>query len=86
VSDIGSFEINEASAVVARYTERKLKLSLGSVNMWGGSIAIGHPLGATGTRIAGTLALQLQTSKKKWGIATTCNGGGEAVAVLLERV
>ncbi|HEY9585049.1 MAG TPA: 3-oxoadipyl-CoA thiolase, partial [Candidatus Paceibacterota bacterium] len=53
---------------------------------WGGAIAIGHPLGASGTRIVGALAHQLGALGEKTGIAVACNGGGEAVAVMIERV
>ncbi|OGG45382.1 hypothetical protein A2673_01160 [Candidatus Kaiserbacteria bacterium RIFCSPHIGHO2_01_FULL_50_13] len=86
ISDIGFFEVNEASAVVPIYTAKELRIPRGRLNIWGGSIAIGHPLGATSARITGTLAVQIQKHALRYGIATTCNGGGEAVAVLLERV
>ena len=86
VGDIDLVEINEAFAVVPRYAMNQLGIPREKMNIWGGSIAIGHPLGATGTRIVGQLAYQLRAFNKKRGIAVACNGGGEAVAVLLERV
>ncbi len=85
-ADIDLFEINEAFAVVPIHAMRALTIPHEKVNVWGGSIAIGHPLGATGARIAGSLALQLSFYGKESGVAVACNGGGEAVAVLVERV
>jgi len=86
VSQIDLFEVNEASAVVPIYTMNELDIPPEKMNVWGGSIGLGHPLGATGTRIVGNLALQLKHFNKRFGVAVTCNGGGEAVAVLIERV
>ena len=86
VSNIDLFEINEAFAVVPLYAMRALDIPHDKVNVWGGSIAIGHPLGASGTRIVGQLAHELRHFNKRYGIAVACNGGGEAVAVLLEAV
>ncbi|MDO8520502.1 MAG: thiolase family protein [bacterium] len=86
VDDVDLFEINEAFAVVPLYAMKTLAIPDEKVNVWGGAIAIGHPLGATGTRIVGNLVFQLCTLRKKTGIAVACNGGGEAVAVLIERV
>ncbi|MBI4068019.1 thiolase family protein [Candidatus Kaiserbacteria bacterium] len=85
IDDIDLFEVNEAFAVVPLFAMRWLYIPREKMNVWGGSIAIGHPLGATGTRIVGQLAHQLVALKKKRGVAVACNGGGEAVAVLLER-
>lgn len=86
LGDVDLFEINEAFAVVPLAAMQKLQIPHEKVNVWGGAIAIGHPLGASGTRIVGTLALQLRALGKKRGIAVACNGGGEAVAVLIEAV
>ncbi len=86
LADIDLFEINEAFAVVSLLAMQQLHIPHEKVNIWGGAIAIGHPLGASGTRIVGSLALQLRALGKKRGIAVACNGGGEAVAVLIERV
>ena len=86
IVDIDLFEINEAFAVVSLYAMKALAISHDKVNVWGGAIAIEHPLGASGTRIVGYLAHELSTLRKKRGIAVACNGGGEAVAVLIEGV
>jgi len=86
ISNIDLFEINEAFAVVPLYAMKEFSLPHEKVNVWGGAIAIGHPLGASGTRIVGALAHQLRALGEKTGIAVACNGGGEAVAVMIERV
>lgn len=86
VDDIDLFEINEAFALVPIYTMRELCIPHEKVNIWGGAIALGHPLGASGTRILLNLALALRAKGKKRGIAALCNGGGEAIAVLIEHV
>ncbi len=85
VDDVDLFEINEAFAVVPLHAMETLNIPREKVNIWGGAIALGHPLGASGTRIAGSLAWQLKVLNKRRGIAVACNGGGEAVAVMLER-
>ena len=54
------------------------------MNAWGGAIAIGHPLGASGTRVLGTLARRLQASGERWGVAALCIGVGQGIAVVLE--
>lgn len=56
------------------------------VNAWGGAIAIGHPLGASGTRVLGTLARRLEASGERWGVAALCIGVGQGIAVVLENV
>lgn len=86
VEDVDLFEINEAFAVVPLYAMRELNIPHDKVNIWGGAIAIGHPIGASGARIAGTLVHQLVQARKRYGIAVACNGGGEAVAVLVENL
>ena len=86
VHDIDLFEINEAFAVVPLITMRELGIAREQVNIWGGAIARGHPLGASGTGILGALALQLRALNRKYGIAVACHGGGGAVAVLIESV
>lgn len=85
-ADIDLFEVNEAFAVVPLHVMKTLHIPIEKMNIHGGAIAIGHPLGASGTRIAGLLALALGSLEKRRGIAVACNGGGEAVAALLERV
>ncbi len=84
--DIDLWEINEAFAVVALNAMKELNLDHDKVNIHGGGIAIGHPLGATGARIGGTLARELAEKKKDLGIATLCVGGGQGYSVLFERV
>lgn len=84
--DVDLWEINEAFSVVALYAIRELGLDERSVNVHGGSIAIGHPLGASGARLIGTLARELREKKKEKGIATLCVGGGQGFSVLLEKV
>jgi acetyl-CoA C-acetyltransferase len=79
------WEVNEAFAVVVLYAIRELGLDPGRVNLHGGAIAIGHPLGASGARIVGTLARELQGTKKEFGVATLCVGGGQGYSVVLQR-
>jgi Acetyl-CoA acetyltransferase len=86
VSDIGRWEINEAFAAVVLYAVSQLGLELDRVNTRGGAIAIGHPLGASGARLIGTLARQLIVDGLDYGVATLCVGGGQGAAVVLERV
>ena len=86
MEDIDLWEINEAFAVVALNAIKDLSLDPGTVNINGGAIAIGHPLGASGARIAGTLARELNHKQKDHGIATLCVGGGQGYSMMLERV
>ncbi len=83
-SDIDYWEINEAFAVVALYAIRELGLDPDRVNVKGGGIAIGHPLGATGGRLVGTLARILREKGGRYGCATMCCGGGQGVAMIIE--
>ena len=83
-SDIDFWEINEAFAVVALYAIRELGLDPDKVNVKGGGIAIGHPLGATGGRLVGTLARILQQEGGRYGCANMCVGGGQGVAMIIE--
>jgi len=83
--DVDLYEINEAFAVVAMVAIRELSLDHSRVNVAGGAVAIGHPIGATGARIIGTLVNALHKHDKKIGIACACIGGGEASAIALER-
>jgi len=83
--DVDLYEINEAFAVVAMVAIRELGLDHSRVNVAGGAVAIGHPIGATGARIISTLARALQRHDKKLGIACLCIGGGEASAIAIER-
>ncbi len=83
---VGLYEINEAFAGVAVAAIRGLSLDPAKVNVHGGAVAIGHPIGASGARILTTLLYAMEEKKEKYGVATLCIGGGEAVAVLVERV
>ena len=81
---IDRFEINEAFGAQVLACERELGLDHARLNVNGGAIAIGHPLGATGVRLAITLARELKRSKGKYGIASACIGGGQGIALLIE--
>jgi acetyl-CoA C-acetyltransferase len=81
---IDRFEINEAFAAQVMGVERELKLDRNKLNVNGGAIAIGHPLAATGIRLAVTLARELKRSQKRYGVASACIGGGQGIAMLLE--
>lgn len=84
-SDIDLFEINEAFAVVTMACNLKSELDPDKVNVNGGAVALGHPIGASGARILTTLVHAMADRKAKRGLATLCIGGGEAVAVVVER-
>jgi len=84
--DIDLFEINEAFAVVPMQTARNLGVELDRVNVNGGAIAMGHPLGATGCIILGTLLDELERRNLSTGLATLCVGGGMGIATIIERV
>jgi acetyl-CoA C-acetyltransferase len=81
---IDRFEINEAFGAQVLACERELGLDHARLNVNGGAIAIGHPLGATGVRLAITLARELKRSKGRYGIASACIGGGQGIALLIE--
>jgi acetyl-CoA C-acetyltransferase len=85
LSDIRRFEINEAFGAQYLAVERELELERELVNRHGGAIAIGHPLAASGVRLTHTVARQLQRDNQQYGISSACAGGGQGVAVLLER-
>ena len=82
---VDHWEINEAFAVVVLYATRELGIDPSRVNQHGGAIAIGHPLGASGARLVGTLARQLHETGKEYGVATLCVGGGQGFSILLQR-
>lgn len=86
LDEIDLFEINEAFASVALIAIKGLKIPLDKVNVNGGACAIGHPIGASGARLAATVIRELQKRRKRYGLATLCIGGGEAVAVIFERM
>jgi acetyl-CoA C-acetyltransferase len=85
-SDIDLFEINEAFAAASIAINRELNLDPNKVNVRGGAVALGHPIGASGARILTTLVHALIDLDKRRGIAALCIGGGEAVALMVERV
>jgi acetyl-CoA C-acetyltransferase len=84
LSSIDLFEVNEAFAVVAMAFVKDLDLDPNKVNVNGGAVALGHPIGASGARIVTTLLHALKARKKKYGLASICIGGGEATAVVVE--
>ena len=85
VKDIDFWEINEAFAIVTLWCIRELGINPDKVNVKGGAIAIGHPLGATGARLVGTLARILEVEGGRYGLATACIGGGQGVATVIEK-
>ncbi len=84
IGDIDRFEINEAFAAQYLGCEKELELNRDRVNVNGGAISLGHPLGATGTRLVLTLMHELRRSGKRYGIASACIGGGQGIAILIE--
>ncbi|MCG3119169.1 MAG: Acetyl-CoA acetyltransferase [bacterium] len=86
LNQIDLFEINEAFAVVALAAQQQLGIPLDKLNVHGGAVALGHPIGASGCRILVTLMHALQEYKKRYGMAAICIGGGEASAVIVENV
>lgn len=84
--DIDLYEINEAFSVVTMHTMKELSLPFDKVNVNGGAVALGHPIGASGTRLLTTLIHALGQRKKQFGLATLCVGGGEGVALIVERM
>ncbi len=86
IDQVDLFELNEAFAVVGLANIAKLKLDPSKVNIWGGAVALGHPLGSSGSRIVCTLISQLIATNSKYGVTGICNGGGGASAIVIERV
>ena len=86
LADIDLVELNEAFAAQAIHCIEALKLDAARVNVRGGSLAIGHPLGASGARIATTLIHALRDREARLGLATMCIGLGQGIAVLFERI
>src|SRR5690606_31555989 len=84
LDQIGRIEINEAFGAQVLACLAELGIDPGRVNVNGGAIAIGHPLGATGIRLALTLALELRRSGERYGVASACIGGGQGIALLIE--
>ena len=86
VDNIDLFEINEAFAAVVMHAARDLNIDMDKINVNGGSIAMGHPLGATGAMILSTLLDELERQDKQFGLASLCVGGGMGIATIIERV
>ncbi|MGV9414543.1 acetyl-CoA C-acetyltransferase [Nocardia sp. NPDC003693] len=86
VGDLDLYEINEAFAVQVLGSARALKLDEDKLNISGGAIALGHPFGMTGARITATLINNLQTQDKQFGLETMCVGGGQGMAMIIERL
>ena len=86
LDDIDLFEVNEAFAVVSEKYMRDLELDRDKVNVNGGAIALGHPIGATGAMLIGTVLDELERQDKQVGLVTMCAGGGMAPAIIIERV
>ena len=85
VSDMDYSEINEAFSCVALANQRDLGLSPDRLNVWGGAVALGHPIGCSGARITVTLNSILHRNNGRYGVAGICNGGGGASAIILEK-
>lgn len=86
VSDIDFAEVNEAFSCVAIINAKEMGIPMEKLNVWGGAVALGHPIGCSGARITVTLSNILQTNKAKYGMTGICNGGGGASAIILENV
>jgi acetyl-CoA C-acetyltransferase len=86
LDDVDLIELNEAFAVQAVAVLRELGVDAGKVNVNGGAVALGHPIGASGARVLTTLLYALEQRHLKRGIATLCLGGGNGVALAVERI
>jgi acetyl-CoA acyltransferase len=86
MSDIDVVELNEAFASQSLACVRDLEVRDATLNIDGGAIALGHPLGATGARIVGKAASLLQRTGGRYALATQCIGGGQGIATILERI
>ena len=84
LSDIDLFELNEAFAVQSVAVARELGIDPAKINVHGGAIALGHPIGASGARVLTTLVYALRAQKKKYGIASLCIGGGMGIAMAVK--
>lgn len=84
-ADVDLHEINEAFAVVTLANAELLNLDIANVNVHGGAVSLGHPIGCSGTRIVGSLCSALEAKSKSLGVASICNGGGGASAIVLEK-
>jgi len=86
VSDIDLFEVNEAFASVVLAWQKETGADLSKVNVNGGAIALGHPLGASGAKLMATLLNELERTGGRYGLLTMCEGGGMANATIIERL
>ncbi len=86
VSDVSNFEVNEAFAVVTMAFNKLLDVNPAACNVYGGAVALGHPLGASGARIITTLNSVLHQESGRYGLAAICNGGGGASSIIIEKV
>ncbi|MGL6268825.1 MAG: acetyl-CoA C-acetyltransferase, partial [Chitinophagaceae bacterium] len=86
MEDISYWELNEAFAVVGIENSKRMNLDPSKVNVHGGAVSIGHPLGCSGARIIVTLINVLKAHKAKYGAAGICNGGGGASAMVIENI
>jgi len=86
IDQMDAIEINEAFASVVLAWEKELRPDMSKVNPNGGAIALGHPIGATGTRLMATLLNELERTGGRYGLQTMCEGGGQANVTILERL
>ena len=86
LDDLDAYEVNEAFASVPLAWQRELDADPAKLNPWGGAIALGHAVGASGTRLLGTLVAQLEATGGRYGLQTMCEGGGMANATIIERL
>ncbi len=84
--DIDIWEINEAFSVVSLVTQQTLDIDPDKIDIWGGAVAIGHPIGASGARVLTTLLYVMEDRDARYGCASLCIGGGEAMAMIVERI
>src|SRR5699024_3351074 len=85
INEFDAIEINEAFAAVVLALEKELRPDMSKVNVHGGAIALGHPIGATGARLMTTLLHSLENSGGRFGLQTMCEGGGQANVTIIER-
>jgi len=86
MDDIDLWEMNEAFAAQVIACNRELKVNVDKINVLGSGVSLGHPVGMTGVRLIVTLMNELRRSKKQFGCATLCAGGGPAMAIIIEAV
>jgi len=86
IADIDLFEVNEAFSVVTEKFIRDLDIDRSRINVNGGAMALGHPIGATGSILVGTMLDELERQDKQFGLITMCAAGGMAPAIIIERV